>query len=188
MATATRNFAGRTTGSRAVGPVCGVGRLVASAGTQRGDHTGPSPVDRRKPGSKHHLITDGTGIPLAATVTGGHRNDITQLLPLIDAIPPIRGRVGRPWRRPRHLFTDRGYDHDKYRTMVRARGITPVIARRGTPHGSGLGTTRWPVERTFAWLHTFKRLRTRYERRPDIHQALLSLACSIICLRKLILN
>lgn len=52
----------------------------------------------------------------------------------------------------------------------------------------GWGKLRWPVERGFAWLHAFKRLRTRYERRADIHQALLSLACSVICLRKLILN
>ncbi|MGW4715781.1 transposase, partial [Nocardia sp. NPDC004260] len=61
-------------------------------------------------------------------------------------------------------------------------------ARRGVAHGSGLGTVRWPVERSLAWLHAFKRLRIRYERRADIHQALLSLACAVICLRKLILN
>ena len=39
--------------------------------------------------------------------------------------------------------------------------------------------------RTFAWLHAFKRLETRYERRGDIHQGLLGLACCIICLRRL---
>lgn len=53
------------------------------------------------------------------------------------------------------------------------------------PHGSGLGKTRWVVERTFAWLHQFKRLRIRYEIRADFHLALLQLACSIICLRRL---
>ncbi|WP_440446563.1 IS5 family transposase [Nocardia amamiensis] len=153
-----------------------------------GNHTGPSPVDRGKLGSKHHLITDAAGTPLAVILTGGNRNDVTQLIPLLDALPVIGGRVGRPWRRPRRLYADRGYDHDKYRRLVRARGITPVIARRGTAHGSGLGTVRWPVERTFAWLHAFKRLRTRYERRADIHHALPSIACSVICLRKLILN
>jgi transposase len=42
------------------------------------------------------VITDGKGIPLAVTLTGGNRNDITQLLPLIEAIPPVRGRRGRP--------------------------------------------------------------------------------------------
>ncbi|MEV0111230.1 IS5 family transposase [Nocardia sp. NPDC050799] len=155
---------------------------------KRGDHVGPSPVDRGRPGSKHHLITDAAGTPLAVTLTGGNRNDVTQLIPLVDALPVIRSRRGRPWRRPAYLYADRGYDHDKYRRLLRARGITPVIARRSTGHGSGLGKLRWPVERGFAWLHAFKRLRTRYERRAEIHQALLSLACSVICLRKLILN
>jgi transposase len=118
-------------------------------------------------------------------LTGGHRNDVTQLLPLLDAIPPIRGLRGRPRRRPGKVYADRGYHHDTYRRLLRARGITPVIARRGTAHGSGLGRLRWVVERTFAWLHAFRRLRTRYQRRADTHQAMLSLACSIICLRKL---
>jgi transposase len=44
---------------------------------------------------------------------------------------------------------------------------------------------RWVVERAFAWLHQFKRLRNRYERRADIHQGLLELACILICLRRL---
>jgi hypothetical protein len=52
------------------------------------------------------------------------------------------------------------------------------IARRGVAHGSGLGKQRWVVERGFAWLHAFKRLRTRYERRGDIHLGLLQLACA----------
>ncbi|MFB6680090.1 IS5/IS1182 family transposase, partial [Streptomyces sp. NPDC056390] len=90
---------------------------------------------------------------------------------------------GRPRHRPRRLFADRGYD--KYRRLVRARGITPKIARRGVPHGSGLGKTRWVVKRTFAWLHQFKRLRIRYEIRADLHLGLLQFACSIICLRRL---
>ena len=69
---------------------------------------------------------------------------------------------------------------------MRERGITQVIARRGTAHRSGLGRLRWVVERTFAWLHAFRRLRTRSERRADTHHAMLSLACSIICLRNLL--
>jgi transposase len=51
----------------------------------------------------------------------------------------------------------------------------------GVVHGSGLGKPRWVVERTFAWLHQFKRLRIRYEIRADLHLGLLQLACSIIC-------
>jgi transposase len=110
------------------------------------------------------------------------------LIPLIEAIPPIRGTVGKPRRRPLRPYADRGYDHDKYRHLVRDHGIIPMIARRGAEHGSGLGTIRWPVERTFAWLKGFRRPRTRAERRADVHQAIMSLACSVICLRKLILN
>lgn len=96
-------------------------------------------------------------------MTGGNRHDSTQTTVLLDAIPPIKGRPGPPRRRPDRLYADRGYDYDSHRQQVRARGITPVIARRGTPHGSGLGTTRWVVERTIAWLHWFRRLRIRWE-------------------------
>ena len=71
-------------------------------------------------------------------LSGGHRNDVTQLLPRLDAIPPIRGLRGQPRRRPGKVYADRGYD-------------------RGT----------------------------RYERRADTHQTMISLACSIICLRNL---
>lgn len=106
-------------------------------------------------------------------------------MPLLDAIPRIRGLRGRPRHRPLRLFADRGYDFDKYRRLLRSRGITPKIARRGAPHGSGLGKTRWVVERAFAWLHQFKRLRNRYEIRADLHQGLLELACSMICLGRL---
>ncbi|GGR59664.1 hypothetical protein GCM10010236_10490 [Streptomyces eurythermus] len=126
-----------------------------------GDRTGPSPVDRSRPGSKHHLIVDRHGTPLAVTLTGGNRHDVTQLLPLPDAVPPIRGLRGRPRRKPRRLYADRGYDFDKYRRLLWKRGIKPMIARRGVAHGSGLGKVRWVVERAFAWLHQFKRLRTR---------------------------
>ena len=42
-----------------------------------GDAAGPSPVDRGKTGGKHHVIVDANGIPLAATVTGGNRDDVS---------------------------------------------------------------------------------------------------------------
>ena len=64
---------------------------------------------------------------------------------------------------------------------MRARGILPILARRKTPHGSGRGKTRWVVERTLAWRHRFRRLNIRYERRPMVHQAFLSLGCALIC-------
>ena len=63
----------------------------------------------------------------------------------------------------------------------RDKGITAVIARRGTEHGSGLGMHRWVVEQSIALLHWFRRLRIRWEIRDDIREAFLSLACAIIC-------
>jgi transposase len=131
---------------------------------KRGLRDGPSPVDRGRPGSKHHLLVDQSGLSLAFALTGSNRNDVTQLIPLLDAVPAVGGLVGRPRRRPDCVIADRGYDHDKYRRLLRQRGIEPVIARRQTEHGSGLGRYRWVVERTFAWLHNFKRLFVRYER------------------------
>jgi transposase len=62
-----------------------------------------------------------------------------------------------------------------------ARHIIPFLAKRNTEHGSGLGRWRWVVERTFAWLNQFRRLRVRYEKRADIHEAFLSLACALLC-------
>nr|WP_107307949.1 IS5 family transposase [Streptomyces europaeiscabiei] len=145
--------------------------------------SGPSPVDRARPGSKHHVLTDGQGIPLAVSLTGGNRNDVTQLLPLLDKVPAVAGVVGRPRLRPDALLADHGYDHDKYRRLLWARGIRPVIAERGQPHGSGLGIFRYVVERTIAWLHGFRRLRIRWERRDDIHEAFLGLATCLITYR-----
>lgn len=108
-------------------------------------------------------------------------------MPLLDELRrrPIAGKPGRPRHRPDLLLADRGYDHDKYRRILRSRGIAHRIARRGTPNGSGLGRHRWVVERGFAHLHNFRRLRTRYERTPQIHLAFLTLACAILCWRRL---
>lgn len=97
----------------------------------------------------------------------------------------MAGVVGRPRRRPASIVADRGYDHDKYRRLLRERGIKPLIARRQTKHGSRLGRVRWVVERTFAWLHNLKRLLVRYERRADMHEALLALGCCLVCFRRL---
>ncbi len=88
-------------------------------------------------------------------MTGANRNDVTQLRPLLDAIPKVRGKRGRPRQRPNVLLADRGYDHDKYRRLVRELQIRPLIARRGIAHGSGLGKQRWVVEQAFAHLHAF---------------------------------
>jgi hypothetical protein len=79
---------------------------------------------------------------LATTLTGANAHDITQLLALLDAIPPVRGKVGRPQRRPARVQGDWAYDSNPHRAKLRALGFQPVLARRRVPHGSGLGVTR----------------------------------------------
>ena len=110
-------------------------------------------------------------------MTAANRNDITQLLAVVDAMPALGGRPTKP----RLVQGDRGYDSQRHRDQLRRRGIASALAKRGRPHGSGLGRTRWVVERTLAWLHRFRRLAVRYERRPCVHEAFLSLACSLVC-------
>ena len=83
-------------------------------------------------------------------LTSANRHDITQLLPLVDAIPPLRGCPGRPRRKPGLIQGDRGYDSQPHRDALHRRGIDSQLAKRRTPHGSGLGRTRWVVERTLA--------------------------------------
>jgi transposase len=116
-------------------------------------------------------------------LTAANRNDITQLTGLVDRVPPT-GRYGK--FRPRRLFADRAYDSKAHRAALRDRGIIPHLARRKTEHGSGLGTHRWEVERTFAWLHANRYLVCRHARRADIHEAMLTLGCGLICLNKVV--
>jgi IS5 family transposase len=101
----------------------------------------------------------------------------------LDAIPALRGLAGRPRKKPRKLHADKGYDYRRCRAYLKGRGILSRIARRGVESSQRLGKHRWVVERTHAWFAGFGKLRIRFERRLDIHQALLTLAAAIICSR-----
>jgi transposase len=183
MAAAAQNALGEAARSRPAGLLPRRCRQLFDSRRGRGEKTGPNPTDRRRAGSKHHIITDAQGIPLNVILTPANDHDVTQLIPLVDGIPPIAGKPGRPKRKPDRLQADRAYDSNPHRAALRQRRIIPVIARRRTQHGSGLGVTRWVVERTHAWLHQFRRLRIRFERRSDIHEAFLKLGCCLICWR-----
>jgi len=105
---------------------------------------------------------------------------VTPLIPLVDSLPAIAGKVGHPARRPKKVFADRAYGSGPHRVQLALRSIEASIAERNTEHGSGLGLFRWVIERTIRWLHPFRRLRVRYERRADVHLASLTLECIVI--------
>lgn len=163
-------------------------RATVDSGSMRavggGQKTGPNPTDRSKPGSKHHVITGGGGVPLEVELSGANRADIQHLLSLVVNIPEVRGKPGRPRSRPDELYADRAYDSEPARDILRWLGIEPFLAKRGTEHGSGLGKYRWVSERTISWLRNFRRLRIRFERRADIHEGFLGVAKSLICLSR----
>jgi transposase len=133
-------------------------------------------------------LIDASGIPLAVGLSAANTHDSQLLEQLVDAIPAIigpRGRPGRPRKRPAKLHADKGYDYPGCRRLLRRRGITPRIARRGVESSTRLGRHRWKVERSLAWLLANRRLTIRYERRADILTAFLQLACALVCARRL---
>jgi hypothetical protein len=82
--------------------------------------TGPNPTDRRKTGSKHHLLVDDNGTPINIILTGANRHDSTQLMPLIEGMPSIAGRRGHPLVKPKCVQADRGYNSERYRILPAA--------------------------------------------------------------------
>src|SRR5512133_190074 len=100
-----------------------------------GEDTGPNPTDRGKSGTKHHVLTDARGIPLAATVTAANVNEVTRVFDVLTSMPPVGGKPGPKRQKPERLQGDRGYDSEPVRQLLRWLGITPVLAERNTGQG-----------------------------------------------------
>src|SRR5438552_4300220 len=143
--------------------------------------TGKNPTDRAKKGTKRHLLVDGKGTPLAVRLTGANRNESLEAMNLVDDIPPIRGRRGRPRRKPKALYGDRQYGTPRNHQGLKERRIEDHLAQQRTPHGSGLGKIRWVVERSLEWVGSARRLKIRYDKLPSIHRAFHFLQLARIC-------
>lgn len=152
-----------------------------------GDHTGPNPTDRAKAGCKRHFLTDAQGIPLAVTTSPANHRDDRYAMPLLFAMPSIPGRKGRPRKKPIALQGDAGYGSKALRSLVRLFGVHSMLAPLGgtNKHSSGLGKTRYPVERTLSWFGNFRRIKFCYERNGRHFQAFHELAASILCANRL---
>jgi transposase len=151
--------------SRAVVDSCSV-RAVCE-----GSQAGPNPTDRAKRGSKRHVICDGRGVPLAVRLTGANRHDSQEALPLVDAIPPLQGKRGRPRCHPDRVLGIGPTTREPSEGDCVFVAFCPYWPYVEDDTAVGLGRWRWVVERTFAWLSQFRRLRVRYDKRADVHEA-----------------
>lgn len=148
-----------------------------------GEVTGPSPVDRRKPGTKYTLMVDRDGVPLVLRAVAANRSDHCEILPAVMSFPTVRGRPGRPRTRPAKLYADAGFDSEATRSLLRWLGIEPHIRHRNAEHGSHLGRVRWVVERTISWIKGLRRMRVRYHRSTTSINAWTTIAAAVVCLQ-----
>ena len=84
-----------------------------------GEDTGPSPVDRRKTGTKRSVLTDQRGAPLAVEITGANTHDKTVALATLDGI--VVDRPEKVVYRLHHLCLDQGYDYAEVIEGVKQR-------------------------------------------------------------------
>ena len=146
-----------------------------------GEATGPSPVDRRKKGTKYTLLVDRDGVPLVIRAAAANRSDQLEILPTVAAFPAVPGKPGRPRTHPDKLYADAGYDCEATRNLLRWLGIEPHIRKRNGDHGSHLGRVRWVVERTISWIKGLRRMRVRYDRSATSLNAWTSIAAAVVC-------
>jgi transposase len=128
-------------------------------------------------------VTDADGLPLVVRVGPANRRDEQPVGPLLWALHAVLLAAGLP--RPAAVQADRGYGFPWTIALVLAWGMRAIIAPRGSPHGSGLGRTRYVVERTHSWFSRFRRLVQCYERRCEHAQGFHTLAACVICARRL---
>jgi len=147
-----------------------------------GEATGPSPVDRRKKGTKFTLLVDRDGVPLVLRAVPANRSDQLEILPTVVSFPAVGGQRGRPRTHPRALYADAGFDCEATRSVLRWLGIEPHIRYRNEKHGSHLGRVRWVVERTISWIKGLRRMRVRYDRSSTSIDAWTSIAAAVVCL------
>lgn len=147
-----------------------------------GDATGPSPVDRRKKGTKYTLLVDRGGVPLLIRAVAANRSDHLEILPAVVSFPSVGGKPGRPLTHPKKLYADAGFDCEATRSILRWLGIEPHIRHRNDQHGSHLGRIRWVVERTISWIKGLRRMRVRYDRSDTSIDAWTTIAATVVCL------
>ncbi len=148
-----------------------------------GKKTGKNPTDRGKKGVKRSVLTEGGGVPIAVAVAGANKNDFKLVEETIQSVP-IERPAPTP-EKPQGMCMDKGYDYDEVRALLCEFGFTAHIRARGEEaqaikKEAGYKARRWVVERTHSWMNRFRRILTRWEKKPGNYLALLHLACAYI--------
>lgn len=150
-----------------------------------GEKTGPSPVDRRKLGTKLNLVVEANGIPIGATIARANHHD-TQLL--TNVLNDLQNQI--PQSNNHYFHTDKGFVSRKNHREIISRNFTPVMPSkkpRNKPYDKRpiKDLKRWVIERTFSWICRFRRVLIRYEKLADNFLALIQFAFQIIVFRKI---
>jgi transposase len=130
------------------------------------------------------MLTEGRGIPLGFLIHSASPHESKLAIQTLEKVNPKLAKLLK------RLVADKAYDSDPLREKFSKRGlklIAPHKENRVKPQQDGRPLRRyrkrWKVERCFAWLHNFRRLVTRWDRKPEIFAAFLRLACITIILR-----
>jgi transposase len=136
-------------------------------------------------GSKIHLVTDGSGLPLAVETTAGQCHESKYFESVLDRIA-IAQPIGRPRKRPSSLAGDKGYSCRRIRIGLRSHRIKAVIAQRSDQRQQHKGRplkfdkelyrARNVIERCVGWLKEYRRICTRFEKLAISFVAMLQLA------------
>jgi transposase len=151
-----------------------------------GGKTGPNPTDRAKEGIKRSLLTEASGVAIGLAIDGANRHDCKMVEATIESIPVVRPRPTR--RKSQGMCLDKGYDSQEVRDLVKEFGYTAHIRARGEEAQAikrevGFKARLWVVERTHSWMNRFRRILTRWEKKPENYLALLHFVCAVITFR-----
>ena len=138
---------------------------------------------------KIELVTEATGIPIGVATDAANVPEV-ELAGL--ALADIPAEVPVPFGVP--VVADRAYDSDPLREDLAEDGYTLIAPHRknrtksATNDGRRLRRykRRWIVERTFAWMHSYRRVVTRFERNVNLYDGFVHLACAFIALNRLL--
>ena len=120
------------------------------------------------------LVCDRTSMPLALRADAANRGERDALLALSE-------ELGKEWPGVGTLLADMGYRGTKFAKTLKARGYDLVVKKCGDGKGRFRPTEiRWAVERSFAWLQSWRRTAIAYERKLEHFEAFAFIAFSLM--------